>query len=699
MSSDFDTEQCLRVLTCWYEAGWLRALDLTLARFLLAESDADNQSEALVALLAALVSYQTGRGHVCLLLDELLADPIRCLHFPARLASHDSVIEKACQPQVVFQQFSLARIHTALSRSRCVETTGPECKTEQETEQARPLVVNGNAMYLRRYWQYEQRISQQLRSRMAQPMVYDIPATELHGLLQQLFPPLAPTNDNLPDTAVNWQKLACALAVRSRFCVITGGPGTGKTYTVVRLLALLQRMTQRITQHLADSPLRIRLAAPTGKAAARLKESVQSTLATMSQSTELQDWHSALELISSDSSTLHKLLGVQAGTRKFKHHAANRLTLDVLIIDEASMVDIEMMDAVLSALPEHAQLILLGDKDQLASVEAGAVLGQLCQGAEQGCYRQPVWQYLRDVSSEHVADSMRDDNGPAHLQHVMMLRTSRRFEQTSGIGQLAAAVNSGQVDSAIALLQPSFGYADITLIAAGSAPEPSSDPAAVITEQLRVLCREGFRSYWKVIEQHPSAEATDDELGQWARKVLDARSEFQLLSPLRDGLFGVDDLNQRIVRWLDFLPTKGLMTEGVSKEGQWYPGRPVMVTENDYTLNLRNGDIGIVLKSPRDGLLRAVFIDSDNKVRWILPSRLRQVETVFAMTVHKSQGSEFTHAVMVMPFNDSPVLSRELIYTGITRARRDLTMVVPDMLVFAESVKRVTLRAGGLDVS
>lgn len=659
----------------WYTAGWIRGVDIAFARFVDSHREnSKNQNNDIVPLLAALVSYQTGRGHVCLVLSELSTDPASCLNFPAYSIDDRLVENPHFSPQIVFAHLTAEQLYEALKNSSCVDTIGQA----SESAQSRPLVLKHGLLYLRRYWQYEARISQHLQQRMQSVYSDDEQITQTKELLHQLFPPSA-------DTQINWQKLACALAARSAFTVITGGPGTGKTFTVVRLLALLQR--------LSSSSLRIRLAAPTGKAAARLKESVQSELTKMTENESLHDWQVVFASLSGDSSTLHRLLGVQPRTRRFRHHAANHLVLDVLIIDEASMIDIEMMDAVLEALPPHAQLILLGDKDQLASVEAGAVLGQLCHQAEQGNYRPPVWEYLRQVSDESLPEYLCNPNGPQYLQHVMMLKESRRFNAASGIGQLAQAVNSGNAAHLASILHPespfSEIYSDVSLLAAGD----NHTDLVPLLQSLKALCQRELGPYLKAVDTILPADTGTEELNGWARHVLELRNKFQILSPVRNGVLGVEDINQRVFSWL-----KEKFLQAGSATGQWYPGRPVMVTENDYTLNLRNGDIGVVLRSPTDNVLRVVFIDSDNAVRWILPSRLRQVETVFAMTVHKSQGSEFSHTVLVLPEKDNQVVSRELIYTGITRARDQLTLVAPDSSVLMKAVNRVTLRAGGLEL-
>ncbi|GHG77403.1 RecBCD enzyme subunit RecD [Alishewanella longhuensis] len=697
----------LELLSQWQQAGLIKALDLAFARFLYGhkaavESSTDINSTTL--LLAALLSHQVGRGHVCLPLAPLFVAPEALLNIKPESfynANGEAIPGLATLLNGVTQTDLIAALKLS-SPVFTADLPGISASTTHNLYQGEPLVLAAQppsdtpaematALYLYRYWQYEQSIAADLQALM-QPVTNAftesaLPETHLlNSWLDELFTPdPAVTDTSASLTAINWQKLACVNTLRSQFSVITGGPGTGKTYTVVRLLALLQRL--HASSH--PTPLVIKLAAPTGKAAARLKESIQAAASSLKALPE--SWATALNRITAESSTLHKLLGVQAGSRQFKHRRGQPLALDVLIVDEASMVDIELMQALLAALPRGARLVLLGDKDQLASVEAGAVLGQLCAGAEQGGYRPETLAFLQQFCQTPLPAWLQQLAGPAHLQHVVMLRVSRRFNDSSGIGALARAVNDAQLPALNAALAENSPYTDIRLLQCKDAENAEQQNA--LLEALKQLCQQGFAAYWQAIKTRPDATCSAEQLDSWARMVLNAYQSFQLLTPVREGPFGVAGLNALVQKTLSFLPAA---KESSNRHDSWFEGRPVMITANDYNLNLRNGDIGMVLTSPRDGQKRAVFIDSDNKVRWILPSRLTEVETVFAMTVHKSQGSEFAHTVMVLPERDNPVLSRELIYTGITRAAKQLTLVVPNWQVLSEAVKRKTVRAGSL---
>ncbi len=682
------TPDLLALLDDWAERGWLRALDSEFARFLAREVP-DAPPAALLA--AALASHQLGRGHACLDLAATLQDPALALSLPPEGARAPDAGEPVPLPDAVLAGLDLDVWMAALEHP-LLATDGPG---------ATPLVRVGARLYLRRYWQYEQDVRAGLAARLALStgLVDAMPEDVLRRTLDVLFP------GSRPDRGVDWQRVACALAARSGFAIVTGGPGTGKTTTVVRLLALLQAMA--LGGEAAARPLRIRLAAPTGKAAARLNESIAGAVASLPLA-GLPDGEALRDAIPRKVGTLHRLLGTRPGSRRFRHDAHAPLALDVLVIDEASMVDLEMMAAVLDALPPQARLILLGDKDQLASVEAGAVLGELCRRAREGHYTPATADWLARASGERIPDALIDAAGSPLDQAVVMLRHSHRFSADSGIGRLADAVNAGDASAVDRVWQT--GAEDIALLSLADERDPAFaalvvdgggatdlPPQADLFAEPATLARHGYRHYLAVLRDgHPGAHAARAAFDDWARDVLRAHTAFQVLCALRRGAWGVEGLNLRIAR---LLRDAGLIDD----THVWYLGRPVLVTRNDYGLGLMNGDIGITLALPAaDGqgwTLRVAFAagDGEDGIRWILPSRLQQVETVFALTVHKSQGSEFGHAALVLPDGLNPILTRELLYTGITRARRYLSITqVHGRRVLGQAVQRRVLRASGL---
>jgi len=647
-------------IDAWVQARWLRPLDHGFAAFLAREApDAD----PLLLLAAALASHQLGRGHVCLDLRAALADAAQALALPPEDEGGAQDGAPAATPADLLARVRLAQWQSALRHPRLV--AGGEGAT--------PLVLIGTRLYLRRYWEHERSVREAIAQRLARPPAIDAGALPaLRSALDALFPWQL---DGDAGDATDWQKVACALAARAAFSIVTGGPGTGKTTTVVKLLAVLQQLA--LGPQGSGRRLRIRLAAPTGKAAARLNDSIASAVSRLPLDDALR------AAIPTAVTTVHRLLGSQPGTRHFRHHAHNPLPVDVLVLDEASMVDLEMMAAVLAALPADARLVLLGDKDQLASVEAGAVLGELCRRADQGHYLPATRDWLLEVTGESVPARLVDKAGGPLDQAVVKLRKSHRFSRDSGIGRLAQAVNEGDV----ATLRQ--------LMAAPSADLAFVDIGAGDAALRRLAVDDGYGDCLRLMRAtQPPPDAAQEAFDRWAKNVLAAFGRFQLLCAVRRGPFGVERLNQRIAAMLH---AQGL-TGG---DHGWYLGRPVMVTRNDYGLGLMNGDVGITLQMPGETgwMQRVAFPSADARgVRWVLPSRLQAVETVFAMTVHKSQGSEFTHAALMLPERMSRVLTRELVYTGITRARDRFTLATPAGAghVLEAAVERRMKRTGGL---
>ena len=633
-------EACVRQLEGWVAAGWLRELDAVFPAFLAREVP---EADPLLLMAAALASHQLGRGHVCLDLAGLVRDPAETLAIPPEEAAAPPV--PAIEPAALLRGVGLADWQAALAHAGLV---GAAAGTS-------PLVLEGTRLYLRRFWEHEQSVRAGIQQRLARTEAWSGEALErARAAIEELFR----SDQQVPPP--NWQKLACAVALRSHFAIVTGGPGTGKTTTVVRLLALLQHLALSAPDGSARR-LRIRLAAPTGKAAARLNASISGAIDKLHLG-RLAHGEAVRQAIPREVSTVHRLLGSFGGTRRFRHYATNPLPRDVLVLDEASMVDLETMAAVIAALPARARLVLLGDKDQLASVEAGNVLGELCSRADGGHYLPETRDRLEALSGERIPEDFVDGRGEALDQGVVKLRHSFRFDAASGIGQLAQAVNAGDAPRAHDILHA--GHGDLAWV------ELDARDAA-----LRRLVLEGLRPYLEGVARRPLPAAPRQAFDDWARSVLKAYAGFQLLCAVRRGPYGVQGLNERIAGLLH----AERLTPAASG---WYAGRPVMVTRNDYALGLMNGDVGIALplpvpEDPQRFLVRVAFEGSEGEIRWILPSRLPAVETVFAMTVHKSQGSEFGHAALLLPQEASRVLTRELVYTGITRARDRFTLAVP----------------------
>ncbi|ASN86787.1 exodeoxyribonuclease V subunit alpha [Pectobacterium versatile] len=596
----------------------LRPLDVQFARMLADETQPD------LLLAAASLSAHSGAGHVCLPLENLQAQTL----FDGR------------ESELAQQLLAGTGLNTVAAWQQRLLASDAVSDGSKPT----PLVLQGEKLYLQRSWQSEGRVARFIASERDTISV-DEPA--IRAVLDRLFPDT--------DEEINWQKVAAAVALTRRIAVISGGPGTGKTTTVAKLLAALIELN-------AGDALRIQLAAPTGKAAARLTESLGQALHRLAVDPRLR------EAFPQEATTLHRLLGAVTDSQRLRHHQDNPLHLDVLIVDEASMVDLPMMANVIAALPPHARIIFLGDRDQLASVEAGAVLGDICRFAEAG-YSRARAQQLQRLTGCTLDDSSPEGQSTVS-DSICLLRRSYRFDPHSGIGQLALAVNGGDDARVRAVLNGEF--ADITCSPLTEAEE---------YQAMLAQCVEGYRDYLQLV----AAGATPDA-------VLLAFQRYRQLCALREGPFGVAGLNQRIEQALH---QSGLIQRSRNPLNRWYPGRPVMIERNDAALGLFNGDIGIAMIG-ESGELRVFFPLPNGETKDVTPSRLPPHDTAYAMTVHKSQGSEFDHTALVLPNHYLPVLTRELVYTAITRARQRLSLYT-DVRILCRAVKTPTQRYSGLE--
>lgn len=661
----------LTVLHSWADKGWLRRLDSALAAFM---RELDPSAAPVLLVSAAVLAQMEGRGHTCLPLRLLVTQPDEVLAWPAAAQEDLNALWQTLPTRLAVWLDAL-RV-SPLVRSVTLAQDG---KTMQdEADRGQPLVLGGTAteplLYLRRYWLHECQVAAEVLHRSAASQTVDEGLA--HQWLNRLFDPTG--NEAPASQEVDWQKLACAVALRASLTVITGGPGTGKTYTAARLLALLFAMDKE------PQRLRVALAAPTGKAAARLRQSIDASLQELSkrlgQDLDLATFTKRIGA----ARTLHSLLGARPDTRQFRFNASHLLDVDILIVDEASMIHLEMMSALLQAMPPGAKLILLGDKDQLASVEAGAVLGDLCRDAGRGHYDSETSRYVLAVAgqtlpSEFLATAALS---PPLAQQTVMLRKSRRFGGL--IGQLALAMNGGHGELAQSLITQ-----DKTAVLQ-STYHPSVETVLTLAVHGRPGASACFADYLRLISERP-AQARQDSSSHdtWVKSVLVAFDRFRLLCAVHDGDWGTRSLNQSV--------QKALATAGLLKpQGEWFAGRPVMVTRNDPELGVFNGDVGVALPGIRGATaLRVYFLDGDS-LRSVGVSRLAYVETAFAMTVHKCQGSEFLHTALVLPLGGAKVLTRELVYTGITRARERFTLIEGQAGLLQKAIARPSQRSSGL---
>lgn len=623
------------------DARVIRAIDAELP-LLLHRMAPENRAE--VWLLTVLVSFQYGRGHTCLPWEAFCHDAERVLGVDETLLSHLHAGQRKAWREFL-KALQTLPVEVLLESSWITTDTGPHA----------PLTWYQGSFYLTRLFRAERQVRAAVIARL-QPI--EVQSTVLRNAIDSVFA----ADVQQERDGIHWQSLACALAAQRRFAIVTGGPGTGKTTTVIRLLAVLQQVW--------GGQARIQLSAPTGKAAARLTESIRDKIQELPG--DLGDGIPAHVV------TLHKLLGARPHRRAFSRNRHNPLQVDVVVVDEASMIDVEMMAALMDAIPETAHLILLGDKDQLASVEAGSVLGDMCSGAEHGRYQPQTLNLLQPYTKGDLQDFA--GAGSDYNQATVMLRESHRFSASSGIGELAQRVNHG------VLVEPELfeRYPDIEWFRSANA-----------LQDLRDLCIRGYAAYLEsmhlgAVDKVSSSETvSQQQADKWAERVLQVHRDFQVLVALRDGQWGVSGLNVRIAEWLK-------QAKLIEQTQGWYAGRPVIVQRNNYALKLMNGDIGLTLRDPISGGLRVVFQLPNGEMKWVAPSRLADVETVFALTVHKSQGSEFTHTVLVLPDKPSPVLTRELVYTGITRAIHAFTLITPAPDVLSHAIRTRVIRSSGL---
>lgn len=558
--------------------GLLRPVDYHLARHL---QRLVSGASPLAALLAAATSRAVGQGDVCLDL-ALLAD---------------EGLQAAEGGAAVLPLPPLAALQAALQQWPAVGAAG----------EFAPLILDGQRLYLGRYWHYEHQVAQALLARARAVSAAALDQVLLEQSLQRLFPQEGEGTD--------WQRVAAETALRQDLCVISGGPGTGKTHTVASILALL-------LEQAAGRPCRMALVAPTGKAAARLTEALRKARTSLACSEAIK------QAMPDSSATIHRLLGLHPGAVRPRFHRDNPLDLDALIVDEASMVDLPLMARLLQALPPGCRLLLLGDKDQLASVEAGSVFA--------------------DLVNTGVGDS------------VVQLHRSYRFRDDAGIGALARAVNQGNAAQALALLRAAEdGLQWQRVDAAGRLP--------ALLQQVD--------AHLEALFSCASAAA-----------ALAWLESFRILCAVRKGPFGVEQVNRDVEQ---LLRQRGL----VGGSGELYRGRPVMITHNAPASGLFNGDVGILWPA-EDGSLKAWFQTPQLGLKALSPARLPAHETAWAMTVHKSQGSEFGRVLLILPGEANPLLTRELLYTGITRARTAVELWAQPEIVAHCVGSRVQRRSG-----
>ncbi|MGI2195554.1 exodeoxyribonuclease V subunit alpha [Shewanella baltica] len=712
------TAPLTELLKLWEQERLLTPLDRHFALEMSLLHPSDSQ-QPLFILLCALLSQQLSSQHSCLVLAHIVP-----LNPMAEQNSHCKIT------------LSLEALTETLQTFDAVGQAGSN----------KPLIFDNGRLYLQRYHQFETSVAASLIrlsgsvSKHSENVSHQeqTQTAKLRSLLDQLFPdtvlaPHALTSNTLPTNVItksegtqsaatiDWQKVATATALGKKLSVITGGPGTGKTTTVTKLLLLLQMESQQ----------EIRLVAPTGKAAARLSESIKASKARLAKELSThadvvddarnrnnQDFLTALGRIPEEASTLHRLLGVIPNSPHFRHHQGNPLRLDLLIVDEASMVDLPMMYKLLSALPEHASLILLGDQDQLASVEAGAVLADICAGLKMSVVPNnlaqnniasnspALWQmrYSKEQAERLSALTGFEltpyiSDAPKLGDSLCMLMHSHRFKGDAGIGLLASAVNRADLQGILQVWQQGpaeLNWLEHSMVVSQTQAKVSEPANNVGLNLLLEQACQQYGAYLRALNNHASNnDVSNSDLGTRpsTADIIESFNQYRILCAMRSGDYGVEGINQYV--------TQALANAKLIKPLQeFYLGRPIIIQSNDYNLGLFNGDIGLILQDEdKPERLMAHFIKADGSLLKVLPARLPSHETCYAMTVHKSQGSEFSRVALVLPPNPSlaqwQLLTKELVYTAITRAKVHFTCLGTQH-VFERASSQATQRASGL---
>lgn len=554
---------------------------------------------------AYLVSKLLSEGHICLNLNDIINQEIE---FPVLYKSLQELEEDLRTEKLVGSSF----------------------------DENQPFILYNSRFYIQRYFVYESVILKKIKrflEREKEEMAQRKEALlTQRDMIADLFDNQEPLDHLSLEEQIDWQQIACILAALNNFTIITGGPGTGKTTTTARLLTILRKLNPDLT---------IGLAAPTGKAAGRLSESLNGQEAT----------------------TIHRLLKTIPNTHRFFYNEDNPLHFDVVIVDEASMVDVALFAKLLSAIDDDTRLILLGDKDQLASVEAGSLFRDLCLSQSQS---KPLTHTVADFVNSFIEDKQRalpasycGEAGQSLLSnHIIELKRSRRFDSRQGIGKLSKAIINNDVDQIRYFIE-----------------ERDSEQISIDTAYSEKIFHQAIEEYADFINEPD------------IKKAIEKFDCLRVLCAIREGEYGLYQINKKIE---DFLSRRGL----IQPLQEFYHNRPIIITRNYHNLELYNGDVGII-RHNEDGELMAYFDTGDN-LKVVAPGLISQCETVFAMTIHKSQGSEYDKVLIVLPqIENINLLTRELLYTAITRAKKSVTIQANEATLYTTAHRQVR-RASGI---
>ncbi len=584
-------------------------IDIYLADFIYSNS---RDKSDIIYILVALLSYRIRRGDICLEIEKIAGKDLNEL-LDERLS--DEIIKIP----------SIKQILSVLNKS---EVAG-------STTKRFPLILDLDRIYFEKYFFFEHGLAEMIKNKLSNKN-HEADLKINKSLFCKLF---------AFDNEINWQAIAAISSLSFNFSVISGGPGTGKTSTVLKIIALMLDQ---------NHDLKIALAAPTGKAASRLKDSIASQI----KSLDIDE--TIAQRIPTETFTIHRLLGTRIGSHEFIHNKSNPLDYDVIVVDECSMADLALMYRLFSALKEDSKIILLGDRDQLASVEVGAVFGDICdRGKIHGYSSLFAGQICSHIGQSYKDQIDIDENATALADALTILKKSYRFGSDSGIGRLSIAVRNGDTKE-IENLAGEHNLEDISIIKCDYS-------------EIKKIYREKALNF-------------TFHVGAIHEEILSFIKGCCILTATRVGIYGLQAMNRLAENILS-------MENIIAPWNNFYPGRPIMITSNDYNLLLFNGDIGVIASDGQD--FKAIFERSDGSEFKVSPARLPEHETAFAMTVHKSQGSEFDEVIVVLPESQSLIMTRELLYTAITRAKKKV-IIAADLKTIKEMSQRPMERMTGL---
>ncbi|UDG79393.1 RecBCD enzyme subunit RecD [Candidatus Ecksteinia adelgidicola] len=592
----------------------MTSLDIQFASMIAKKNEPD------ILLAAAYLSSYTRAGHVCLMLEQLQVSQL--------FSGQKPELAKAVW-------IASGKLDVLCWNKRLMQ-----CSAVSDGSSPTPLVLQNECLYLHRMWKNESNVIEFIKTNHPYQLA---DKSRIRSTLNQLF--------SSPSYKINWQKIAVAVALTRRISIISGAPGTGKTTIVGKLLLALLQLNN-------NNKFRIQLSAPTGKSAARLTTSLQSMC------DQLMLTKKQKALFPTQAITLHRLLGAKFNTRNMRYNQNNPLHLDVLVVDEASMIDLSMMNYLIQALQKWTKVIFLGDSHQLSSLESGAVFSDLCSFSTEG-YSKIRTKELNYLTG-YLLKNKKKQSTSMISNSICMLRKNYRFNVKSGISQLSKAINVSDIKKVKKIIDSNLN--DVTYYFFKTELE---------YQLLLKTHLMGYYNYFKNV--HSKFDIIT---------LFSSFRRFQILCALREGPFGTFHVNQQI----EFLLQHAGLIHYSSR--QWYSGKPIMITRNDSFLELFNGDIGITLLDEKKDF-RVNFLLPNGSIKSIHTNRLPMHETAYAITVHKSQGSEFDHVTLILPNYSLPILTRELIYTAITRARYYLSLYI-NKKIFIQSICTFMHRNSGL---